>query len=86
MVQVNNGDGKTKETAIRIICAEDRAEGWEYIRNYIKAQKENLRFEEWKSEYISITETDGFETELVVFRDKDDEIWFDHTWLYLYMR
>ena len=86
MVKVNDADGKTQETAIRIVCAEDRSEGWEYIRNYITALKPCVRFCDWESQYIHKTEEDGFETQYVSFRHTDDQIWFDTTWLYNNMR
>jgi hypothetical protein len=82
MVQVNEGDGKTRETAIRIMCAEDRKEGWDYIIENIKA----FGFEEGDGEYSSISDEDGYETHWVVYRKDDNEIWFDWTWLYEFMR
>ena len=82
MVQVNDGDGKTRETAIRIMSADDRKEGWEYILEYIKSKG----FEESDEEYSSISDEDGYETHWVVYRNDNGEVWFDWTWLYLFMR
>lgn len=77
MVQVNNGDGKTRETAIIIMSAEDRKEGWDYIKSKVG---------NWIPEYSSITDEYDYETQYVVFRKYEQEIWFDWTWLYNFMR
>lgn len=77
MIKINDGDGKTIETAIIIMSAEDRKEGWDYI---------NSRCGGWDAEYSTVTEEDGFEKQYVVFRKYNEQIWFDWTWLFYYMR
>ncbi len=77
MVKINNGDGKTRETAIIIMSAEDRGEGWNYMHN---------NYKNWKVDYSSVTELDGFETQYVVFSRNNEQVWFDWTWVYSFMR
>jgi hypothetical protein len=82
MVQVNNGDGKTRDTAIIIMSAEDQRDGKDYICNYLTDRK----FEYGNAEYSTLIEEDGFEAQYVLFRKDGREIWFDWTWLYNFMR
>ena len=86
MVKVNDADGKTQETAIRIIGAEDRQEAWAFISGYLKAINPKISFADWDREYTSKIEDDDFETQYVAFRKYNKEIWFDWTWVYLFMR
>ena len=82
MVQVDNGDGKTRETAIKIMSAEDRHEGWEYISEYLKQRWPAT----WDKEFSTITAEDGFEYQFVLYKSHGKKIWFDWTWLYYFMR
>jgi hypothetical protein len=83
MIKINDADGKTQQTPIVILQAEDDREGWIYLRKYIEYYMEYHRYDKYKDEDI----VDTFDLELRQFRFyKDgqlvDELYVDWTELF----
>lgn len=87
MVKLGNNDGKTKETAIKILDAKDHSEGWEFIYDYLDKYQAENGYDRWDRDDYSTQDEHGFLKELSFFRfivnDRVvDEIWFDWTELF----
>jgi hypothetical protein len=87
LVKIDNNDGKTKETAIKIQDAKDHREGWEFIYDFMDRHQTLKGYNSWNREDFSTHNEQGFLKELVVFKflthdEVVDEIWFDWTELF----
>jgi hypothetical protein len=87
LIIIDNNDGKTKETAIKILDAKDHREGWEFIYDYMDRHQAMNGYKSWDREDYSTQDGHGFLKELAVFRfivdnRVADEIWFDWTELF----
>jgi hypothetical protein len=78
MVRVNNGDGETKETAIKILEAKDQREGRVFIENLLKKTCSGY----FSGEGISTIDENGYYQEFEVYRRGPIEIWIDSTILF----
>lgn len=78
MVQVNSGDGKTRESAIKIIDAKDQHEGRMFIENLLKKTCSGY----FIGEGISTNDENGYYQEFEVYRRGPIEIWIDTTILF----
>lgn len=87
MVKIDNNDGKTKETVIKILEAKDHREGWEFIYDYMDKYQAENGYDSWDREDLTTHDEHGFLKELAVFKlflndNVVDEIWFDWTELF----
>jgi len=82
MIKINGADGKTRETAIKIVRASDHHEGWDYIYDFIDKYDCCFRYGDYDREDITTTDEGGFLKELSVYRKCDIELWIDWTTLF----
>ena len=82
MVTIDKNDGKTRETAIKILTASDHREGWKFIYNFIGNFSRGYKYEDYTRDDITTTNEGGFLKELSVYRKSDIEIWIDWTTLF----
>jgi len=83
MIKINDADGKTQQTPIVIVEANDDREGWIYIRKFLEYYQEYHRYDNYERDDVG----DTFDQFLSVFRfykDKQiiDELWIDWTTLF----
>ena len=83
MIKINDGDGKTQQTPIVILEANDDREGWIYIRKILEYYQEYHHYDYNEREDVGDT-FDQFLSVFQFYKDKQivDEIWIDWTTLF----
>jgi hypothetical protein len=84
MIKVNEADGKTQETPIVILQAEDDREGWIYIYKFLDYYQEYHRYDRhYRREDVGDT-MDQFLSVFRFYKDGNvvDELWIDWTTLF----